>query len=513
MCSWVDPADPAQNSVYNKIWMGILNLKSFFLSLLDRWSCYTILSLTLITAYTTFNLVHFNNSLHIHHNYFDTHPLIPTVGIASSMAEGLCRVSFNQLPIEILLEIAINVPDLASLYGLCQASGTFAIIFDEYGSTILESVTNNGMTGQRRPPYYLSELVRLVILLRTMSLDTSSLKSSMSIETFLNQHLGASDSSAACKPIPRGTPRTVLRSILLTAAKIDHLTSGCLATSMRHCLRLRPLHPKNRAQPRAHQFCGANPEYLAWEGEAYTPHSSGPPSWLEMARATRAFWTVHLYLDLMRNFYSGNFAMCSKHGHWQMPLALEDLELWGSRHVTITASSRSLATVLTYLREELNWTIPKSRPEHWIHPSQEAESEVLDLPWPPNHNFDWTMEGVDSFPGGDETCTFTQKKLGPLSLYESPADIFLHRMSRMARFSPAFDIPFDTTFQRLGMAFWDSRRLMGLELLGPLKEDGFDDEGMFKYFHIWELAYTWKSIAVQGSRHEEVRVSSCTLSH
>lgn len=416
------------------------------------------------------------------------------------MAESFGKVGFDQLPVEILLEIAFYIPDVASLYGLYQASGTFAIIFDQYGSEILEGVTNNGTTGQGRPPYYLGELIRLVILLRTMSLDTSSLNPSNSIETFLNQHLRASASSAACRPIPRCTPRTVLRSILLTAAKVAQLTSACLATNMRRCLTLRPLHPKNRDRPRAHQFCGANPEYLTWEGEAYTPHSSGPPSWLERARATRAFWTVQLYLDLIRTFSRGKSVSYSIDGHWQTPLKLDDLEVWGSRPVSVTASPRSLATVVTYLQEELGWTLPECRAEDWVCSSWETSPSALDLPWPPDQCFDWNMEGVDSFPGSDETFKFSQDGLGLLSLHETPADLFLHRLSTMARFSPALNVAFDTIFQRLGMAFWDSRRLMGLELLGPMKEDGFDDDGMFKHFHIWELAYTWKSIAASNMK-------------
>lgn len=418
------------------------------------------------------------------------------------MAEGLCKVGLDQLPVEILLEIAFHISDVASLYGLYQASGAFAIIFDQYGSEILEAVTNNGTTGQGRPPYYLSELIRLVILLRTMRLDTSFLNPAKSIGTFLNQHLRASASSAACQPIPPRTPRTVLRGILLTAAKVEHLTSACLATNMHRCLTLRPLHPQNRDRPRAHQFCGANPEYLTWEGEAYTPHSSGPPSWLERARATRAFWTVQLYLDLIRTFSGGNLVSCSIDGHRQTPLKLDDLELWGSRPVPMTASSRSLATVVTYLREELGWTLPECRVENWVCPSREAESGVLNLPWPPGQDFDWTTEGVNSFPGSDETFSFSQDGLGLLSLHETPADLFLHRLSTMARFSPALNVSFDTIFQRLGMAFWDSRRLMGLELLGPMKEDGFDDDGMFKHFHIWELAYTWKSISTLDMKLE-----------
>lgn len=184
------------------------------------------------------------------------------------MADGFCKVGLDQLPVEVLLEIALCIPDVASLSNFYQASGTFAVIFDQYGGEILEAVTNNGTTCQGGPPYYLSELIRLVILLRTMSLDTASLNPSKSIESFLNQHLRASPSSAACQPIPRCTPRTVLRGILLTAAKVAQLTSACLATNMRRCLTLRPLHPKNKDRPRAHQFCGTNPEYLTWEGEA-----------------------------------------------------------------------------------------------------------------------------------------------------------------------------------------------------------------------------------------------------
>lgn len=48
----------------------------------------------------------------------------------------------------------------------------------------------------------------------------------------------------------------------------------------------------------------------------------------------------------------------------------------------------------------------------------------------------------------------------------------------------------------LGIAFWDSRRLIGLKLLGPSKEDGFTRrQNTSENYSVMELMYIWILIA------------------
>lgn len=424
------------------------------------------------------------------------------------MAGDAVPASFNRLPVEILLKIAICVSELPSLFALDTASTRFALMFNEYGSQILESVMST--PGQEQPPRHVCEIIRLVVHVRTMCLPSEPQQPLLLLDALVGQHFKDSSDSAACNPIPSRTPPSVLRGILATATKITRLTSLCLAEHMRRCLALRPSHPIDRTTPQPYQFSGAQPEYFSRPGFSYTPHSSGQPSWLEMQRALRAFWSVQLYLDLCRALLSGHILFAGPDtGDGDIErirqIEVSKLEDLGPRPEPMAASERAVSTVVDFLCEEMGWRLPECRAEDLLI-LKNQKNEAFHLPWPKEgvgRDFDWSNEGTGWFPGCEEDFVFQSAGLEASSLRESPGERFLDRMWYMQRFSPVFDIRSSPAFCRLGIAFWDSRRLMALELLGPVAEDGFTVTGrsMFKYFHILEFAYTWKSVADAASWH------------
>lgn len=418
------------------------------------------------------------------------------------MAAEDVPASFSRLPVELLLNIAFCVSDLPSLYALDIASTKFALVFNEYGYQILDSVMRT--PGKDQPRRQICDIIRLVVHIRTMCVQFEPSQQPPSLDAFISQHFKDSSDSAACKSIPSCTTPSVLRGVLATATKINCLASHCLAEHMRRCLALRPLHPVDRAMPQLFQFSGIQPEYFKRPGYSYTPHSSGPPSWLEMQRAQRAFWSVQLYLDLCRSISGGYITFArygSGSGDFQRlgELDLTRLEDFGPRPEPLVASERAVNTVVEYLCEFMGWSLPECKAGNLLVPKVKSNL-FLQLPWPhpgPTQDFDWDNEGVGWFPGCDEDYSSQYSGLQALSLQESPGERFLDRMWYMQRFSPVFNIRSMPVFRRLGIAFWDSKRLMGLELLGPAGEDGFTVTGRstFKDFHMLELAYTWKSVA------------------
>lgn len=113
------------------------------------------------------------------------------------------------------------------------------------------------------------------------------------VPEILHRHFQKCLTLAAYSPIPPNTSPSVLRRVLAVATKISLLTSSCLAEHMRHCLYLWPSHDLDKqSKPLPSEWA----EYLSGPGQLYRPHSSGPPSGLEMQRATRAFWSIELYM-------------------------------------------------------------------------------------------------------------------------------------------------------------------------------------------------------------------------
>lgn len=211
------------------------------------------------------------------------------------MATVAVPASFHSLPAEILLNIALSVPDPPSLYAFDRASTHLALIFNEYGSQILERVMCT-TESDRAPPHQLYEVIRLVTHVRIMCLSN---KPPQTLDAITGQLLERTPSAVVYNPIPLATPPSILREILATATTIAQLAPLCLVTHMRRCLALRPSHPVDRSAYKPGEFSGVRPAYINRPGYTYTPHSAGPPSWLEMERVQRALWTVQLYLEIV----------------------------------------------------------------------------------------------------------------------------------------------------------------------------------------------------------------------
>lgn len=407
---------------------------------------------------------------------------------------------FDSLPTEIIVKIALYLPDLPSLFYLDQASLNFAAVFNQYGPEIMGSVLAAG--GQEQLPHQTITIIRLVAFLRKQRLKRTP--DPPTINDFIHRHLEDSPaSSAAFRPIPANQSPSAIRSVLAAATKISLLTSCCLAEHMRRCLALRPSHAVDTT------WRGGPSEwtsFLAGPGVPYTPHSSGSPSWLERQRVVRAFWSLQLYLDMINaTCVWRNIAVPQDADEDRSALGMETLE----RFTPGVASPReAIDTVVGYLQDEMGWELPRCRIDDL---SEEPRAPFL-LPWPPKgqqwQDFDWDSEGMGPFPGCADARYFNCVTVGNAALLDRPpGEGLLSKLwsweHRFGRISSVFKDHFPLIFQRLGVAFWDRRRLMALELLGP-ERPGRPDRGLY------DLLYTWKSVAdgqdIRGRREHQAGI-------
>lgn len=392
---------------------------------------------------------------------------------------------------------------------LDSASLHFAAVFNTYGTEILESVMGSSLPPQT------CQIIRIVVLLRSES-------SRPTFDVFFDQHFRERPISAACNPIPPRTTQHVLREILSTATTIANLTDHCLGEFMRRCLALRPSHLSDSVKYEKDYF---RMKHFSWHmdhypGKPYTPHSSGPPSWLETSRATNALWSLQLYLDLVTSIFSGRIAWADERLGWDA-VELKSMRFYyhgvetladGAAQATysfpgyslsVLSEDKALDTIVEFLEDVYGWELPSCRKEDvpvgGCSTIEEKKQQSLRLPSPATstQSFDWEHEAVGPFPGCDDEFRWNGLPSAPLEstsvLCCSPAEDFLERVFHLSRFFPGLRMEFES-FQRLGIAFWDSRRLMALQLLGPCEEDGFVDHDIYKYFRRLDLCYTWKSV-------------------
>ncbi|KAK7731071.1 hypothetical protein SLS53_008873 [Cytospora paraplurivora] len=420
---------------------------------------------------------------------------------------SIASCPWNRLPVEILLKIAHNLPDLRSISCLDGASIHFAAVFNAYGSEILESVMGSNL------PVPTSRIIRIVVLLRS---ETSR----PTLDMFFDQHFRERPISAACNPIPSKTPQSVLRDVLSTATAIANLTDHCLGEFMHRCLALRPSHlldktPFTNLDQIKHFFH----HWREYPGQPYTPHNSGPPSWLETHRAMNAFWSLQLYLDLVTSILSGRLAWADERLKWgavelkRMCDYYEGADGAGQvfsfpgHSIKIISEDRALDTVIEFLEDVYGWELPSCRkediPVEGCSTIQEEKQQLLRLPLlsPEAWSFDWEHEGIGPFPGRDDEHHWNEFSYSPtefqIAFFSSPAEEWIDRLSSWFERFPGLHLDFKS-FQRLGIAFWDNRRLMALELLRP-KEEGSSvrDRRHKAIFYRLDFCYTWKSIEPQ----------------
>lgn len=406
---------------------------------------------------------------------------------------------FATLPVEVLLNLAFHLPSLSSIHCFDGASLAFAATFNQFGAEIVESTMARELIQPSR------QMIRLVVFLQTMLTDSSINSEPLTLDAFLDQEFLSRPNSAACRPIPPDTSPSVLRSMLATATKISSLAESCLADFMRRCLAQRPSHLVNKTMPGVSQLWHLKSIWHEFPGQAYQPHSSGPPSWLERQRAMRAFWSLQLYLAISKALFKHCIVWADDTFGWE-GLKIDNLVGYTLKAEVssklgpvcgnhfMVANAQAIGTVVEYLRD-MGWNLPICRKDDLLALGMQS----LCLPSPTLHarKFQWDHEAIGKFPGCEDEFNFESGlSLDVEALPKAPAEIYVAFMQSWKRISPQFEIKFDD-FQPLGMAFWDSRRLMALELLGPFKQDGFPRGDMFKYFHVFDTWYTWKSISNQ----------------
>ncbi|ROW06249.1 hypothetical protein VPNG_08049 [Cytospora leucostoma] len=423
---------------------------------------------------------------------------------------------WNRLPVEVLLNIAHHLPDLRSISCLDGASIHFAAVFSTYGAEILESVMGPSLPLQTR------QIIRIVVLLRS---ETSQ----PTLDIFFDQHFRERPISAACNPIPPETPQSVLRDILSTATVIADLTDHCLSEFMHRCLALRPSHLLDKTPftklDHIRHFSYHWPQYPC---QPYTPQSSGPPSWLEMHRAMNALWSLHLYLDLVTSIFSGRIAWADEGLGWDAvelrwmykyyqgveTLAERDGRSFSFPGYSIKMISEGIAldTVVEFLEDFYGWKLPSCRredvPVDGCSTIDEEKQQSLRLPSlsPEARSIDWEHEGIGPFPGCDDESRSNALPSSPTEFerlfFSSPAEDCIVDIFHWSRVFPELHLEFKS-FQRLGIAFWDDRRLMALRLLRPHKEaSSVHDRRHKAIFRKLNLFYTWKSIEPQEEIEE-----------
>jgi hypothetical protein len=397
---------------------------------------------------------------------------------------------FDHVPWELLLGIAVCLPDLSSVSNLNEACPAFATIFNRHGPEILESVMEASL------PIEIRGVIRLTVYLR--DLEEGDGEPVLTLNSFIDHHMFSRPTSRAVLPLPANTSPPLLRGILATAVQIEALAMSCLAEFMRRCLALHPEHLVDKTFKYKVAKSEDNPAGLAYE-----PHSSGPPSWLERHYTLHAFWHVQIYVDLVNAVSRHRISRIdSKFARFEHMLLgqLGRLAVIVQEYPCFTAGWQidcppaQVFSVVEYL-EDLNWSVPVLE-----EPSHEIQGASVHLPQPPlaEEPFDWEHTGTGWFPGCEEPFAFySPTSLGPgmtkgqdfcgfyLSWLPSPILGVENLGSLTRRPSP---------FRRLGMLFWDSRRLMALELHGPAEQDGFLASDPFKYFGVHDLFFTWKSL-------------------
>lgn len=137
---------------------------------------------------------------------------------------------FNRLPVEILLRVALRIPDLSSSYALDKVSKKFALMFNEYGTHILERVVDTAGLGA--PPHQVREIIRLIVYVRTTCLSNHPPKNPAILDVFVSQLFGK-------LPVPPPTPPSERTHRLSFFARFQppqpSLTSSLPSASLRSC--------------------------------------------------------------------------------------------------------------------------------------------------------------------------------------------------------------------------------------------------------------------------------------
>ncbi|KAG6009921.1 hypothetical protein E4U21_000692 [Claviceps maximensis] len=202
------------------------------------------------------------------------------------------------LPNELYLEILFGISDIASLDSVLRASPKAYRLFDNHSVAITDAVLDSGYTCG-----HIRVVFRIIALLRSGTLPIKSLEHFQ--ERVLDESMQyryrvrASRTGLAPQKIAKDTSPEVLKSILATARHIHCLSHECLSLALGRlkAVEVEHLVDKNVYTSILDFVSVSEPRPATIKFEA---QDSGPPSWVEEQRATRACWRLQLIYDLKR---------------------------------------------------------------------------------------------------------------------------------------------------------------------------------------------------------------------
>ncbi|KAL3428481.1 hypothetical protein PVAG01_01990 [Phlyctema vagabunda] len=398
------------------------------------------------------------------------------------MALGSKMDPFSKLPSLILLTIVKLLPDLASLRHLDRASPVIASLFNDYGPEITEAVMSTSL------PEAIQVLIRSIVIIRSKSIPSRSLDdfkeeflfrdkpcldygngNECILRLFPDPKTRGCQTCGICGFIPRHseikwlTHPSILRSILDSAVQVQQLTFSCLQKMIDRCLALRPSHLLDprfiyRERPNYRSKC---PQRRP-EGRPYTPRDSGPPTWVEIQRVSRAMWRIQLFLDLKTGALDSNLGWLHDDATRLQSTSIE--EFWspyGSDRL------EQLRTVVEYL--------------------QELETHDGIIPGTLHRLPTITTEAKAQWPqrSANDILAFED-------VYAAKGFHFSQRPEH-GRESALKGVDFGL-YRRFGFYIWEQERMVGLGFLNPSSSTGPEAEDPNSYMTRYNLWFTWESI-------------------
>ncbi|KAL0943116.1 uncharacterized protein CTRU02_201002 [Colletotrichum truncatum] len=376
---------------------------------------------------------------------------------------------FGRLPEELQLQIIKLSPDLSSLWSLAQASSTVGGVLDRSPLEIVEAVLELTVPLQTR------RLMRAVLRGRALCFP-ASLSEARRIATI--------DSTAATD----GTPPLdsdqvrVVRSFLATAENIHAWSHACLDHLIKRSMELRP---STLVRLGTGQSCQETFQ-RAESHDDHLPRHTGPPSWVEEQRMTKAFWRLQFFIELQRAGESGHLGahwpgqdvdmlLTSTLGEFYEVFDFERQQILTAYDFFLTITSRP-GTMQISLRDNA----------HGLPTILQTEGTISNLMGPcaeqPSFGF-----GEDTFHQGPEHLDTT-----PMSYH------FQDIMSgHDPKGSPLMGIPFEP-YRKFGFAIWDNKRMIDLGLRDPKSKSIFKNR-TFYYFR-WRSILTEEELALGQSQ-------------
>ena len=365
---------------------------------------------------------------------------------------------YNALPLEVLLQILQDVPDLQCLDSILQASSSASRLFSTFGVKIIAAIVDKGALCSS-----IYDLIRLVALIRTSSWAeyVNSINNfrfqlipplfgyydSGPVHYRWTEHHGTDDGHKRNSFGFRTTP-DILRSLLVTHRQIMSHTWGVLNFYLTRFRQVRPRYPSDPSFEFNIYSHGVKPWLQYPASDPYHSLDFGPATWVEVQRVCQAYWQREVLERLREAVDRGS-----------IPWQTDDV----ARLRTITAAELWIPSECGHQ--------PRRRALHPIlHPRPIISTTTQVLLTVAEFEDVW-FKHVSPLPSPsyaipDRSCdrddaVVSRNKSEALEF----ADCYLLRGPRDVR--PIRHMPFHP-FQRLGFAIWETRRLGACGLINEV---------------------------------------------